>query len=152
MITRDNCDIGRATRFGTDWSGKRCGAKTRAGGICPKPAYKDSGRCHNHGGAYLYPGPRTKEGRQRVSEAHLKHGHFTKDKKLPEHQLLLETCKVRVFQTQLISKNRMSINKVNPVAIYLIYASIGFRRSAKWKFTSLTSQMGSIKHLSDADL
>ena len=27
-------------------------------------------------------GPRTKEGRQRVSEAHLKHGHFTKDKKL----------------------------------------------------------------------
>ena len=80
MITKDNCDIGRATRFGPDWSGKRCGAKTRTGGICPKPAYKDSGRCHNHGGAST--GPRTKEGRQRVSEAHLKHGHFTKDKKL----------------------------------------------------------------------
>ena len=27
-------------------------------------------------------GPKTKEGRQRVSKAHLKHGHFTKDKKL----------------------------------------------------------------------
>ena len=80
MITKDNCDIGRATRFGPDWPGKRCGAKTRAGGICPKPAYKDSGRCHNHGGASS--GPRTKEGRQRVSEAHSKHGHFTKDKKL----------------------------------------------------------------------
>ena len=80
MITKDNCDIGRATRFGPDWPDKRCGAKTRAGGICPKPAYKDSGRCHNHGGAST--GQRTKEGRQRVSKAHLKHGHFTKDKKL----------------------------------------------------------------------
>ena len=80
MITKDNSGIGMRTRFGPDWPGKRCGAKTRAGGICPKPAYKDSGRCHNHGGAST--GPKTKEGRQRVSEAHLKHGHFTKDKKL----------------------------------------------------------------------
>ena len=80
MITKDSSAIGRATQFGADWPGERCGAKTRAGGICPKPAYKDSGRCHNHGGAST--GPRTKEGRQRVSKAHLKHGHFTKDKKL----------------------------------------------------------------------
>ena len=80
MITKYSSDIGLKTRFGPDWPGKRCGAKTRAGGICPKPAYKDSGRCHNHGGAST--GPRTKEGRQRVSEAHLKHGHFTKDNKL----------------------------------------------------------------------
>ena len=80
MITKDNCDIGRATRFGPDWPGKRRRTLTKTGGVCPKPAYKDSGRCHNHGGAST--GPRTKEGRQRVSEAHLKHGHFTKDKKL----------------------------------------------------------------------
>ena len=80
MITKDNCKIGQATRFGSDWPGKRCGAWTRAGGICSKPAYKDTGRCHNHGGAST--GPKTKEGRQRVSEAHLKHGDFTKDKKL----------------------------------------------------------------------
>ena len=80
MITKDNCDIGQATRFGPDWPGKRCGAMTRTGGICPKPAHKDSGRCHNHGGAST--GPKTKVGRQRVSEAHLKHGHFTKNKKL----------------------------------------------------------------------
>jgi len=80
MITKDNSGIGIRTRFGADWPGKRCGAKTRAGGTCPKPAYKDSGRCLNHGGAST--GPKTKEGRQRVSEAHLKHGHFTKDKKL----------------------------------------------------------------------
>ena len=80
MITKENCDIGQATRFGPDWPGKRCGAKTRAGGICPKPAYKVSGRCHNHGGSLT--GPKTKEGRQRVSEVHLKHGRFTKDKKL----------------------------------------------------------------------
>ena len=80
MITKDTCEIGRATRFGSDWPGKRCGARTRIGGICPKPAYKDSGRCCNHGGAST--GPKTKEGRQRVSEAHLKHGRFTKDNKL----------------------------------------------------------------------
>ena len=79
MITKDNSNIGQATRFGPDWPGKRCGAKTRAGGICHKPAYKDSGRCHNHGGAST--GAKTKEGRQRLSEAHLKHGHYTKDKK-----------------------------------------------------------------------
>ena len=79
MISKDSSVIGLKTRFGPDWPGKRCGAKTRAGGICPKPAYKDSGRCHNHGGAST--GAKTKEGRQRLSEAHLKHGHYTKDKK-----------------------------------------------------------------------
>jgi hypothetical protein len=79
MITKDSSDIGLKTRFGPDWPGKRCGAKTRAGGICPKPAYNDSGRCHNHGGAST--GAKTKEGRQRLSEAHLKHGNYTKDKK-----------------------------------------------------------------------
>ena len=79
MITKDSSDIGLKTRFGPDWPGKRCGAKTRAGGICPKPAYNDSGRCHNHGGAST--GAKTKEGRQRLSEAHLKHGYYTKDKK-----------------------------------------------------------------------
>ena len=80
MITKDSSDIGLKTRFGPDWPGKRCGAKTRAGSICPKPAYKDTGRCHNHGGAST-TGAKTKEGRQRHSEAHLKHGHYTKDKK-----------------------------------------------------------------------
>ena len=79
MITKDSSAIGRATQFGADWPGKRCGAKTRAGGICPKPAYRVSGRCHNHGGAST--GPNTEEGRQRLSKAHLKHGHFMKDKK-----------------------------------------------------------------------
>ena len=79
MITKDSSDIGLKTRFGPDWSGKRCGAKTRAGGMCPKPAYKASGRCHNHGGAST--GAKTEEGRQRLSKAHLKHGYYTKDKK-----------------------------------------------------------------------
>ena len=79
MITKDSSDIGLKTRFGADWSGKRCGAKTRTGGICPKPAYKASGRCHNHGGAST--GAKTEGGRQRLSKAHLKHGHYTKDKR-----------------------------------------------------------------------
>ena len=75
MITKDSCTIGRATQFGADWPGKRCGAKTRAGGICPKPAYRVSGRCHNP------TGPTTEEGRQRLSKAHLKHGDYTAEKK-----------------------------------------------------------------------
>ena len=79
MITKDSSTIGLATQFGADWPGKRCGAKTRAGGICPKPAYRVSGRCHNHGGAST--GPTTEEGRQRLSKAHLKHGDYTAEKK-----------------------------------------------------------------------
>ena len=79
MITKDSSAIGLATQFGADWPGKRCGAKTRAGGICPKPAYRVSGRCHNHGGAST--GPTTEEGRQRLSKAHLKHGDYTAEKK-----------------------------------------------------------------------
>jgi len=63
---------GQATRFGADWPGRRCGAKTRAGGACQNPAIKDRSRCKLHGGKST--GPRTPEGKARVAVAHTKHG------------------------------------------------------------------------------
>jgi hypothetical protein len=37
-------------RFGPDWPGCRCGAKTRRGTPCQKPALKTNTRCQIHGG------------------------------------------------------------------------------------------------------
>jgi len=70
--------IGLATRFGPDWPGKRCLAKTRRDTECQRPAITGAERCRLHGG--LSTGPRTQEGRVRISEANLKHGRKTKDR------------------------------------------------------------------------
>ncbi|XDZ66905.1 HGGxSTG domain-containing protein [Alphaproteobacteria bacterium LSUCC0684] len=78
MLTKDNVTIGVEWRFGADWPGQRCGAKTRKGTACQRPANKRNGRCRVHGGAST--GPRTEEGRTRISEANLRHGRYTKDK------------------------------------------------------------------------
>ena len=77
-VTKDISELGRATRFGPSWPGERCGAKTRRGTECQRPAYKRNGRCGLHGG--LSTGARTPEGLQRISAANLKHGRYTKDK------------------------------------------------------------------------
>ena len=65
-------EAGIATRFGPDWPGRRCGAKTRAGGACQNPAIGGRSRCKLHGG--LSTGPRTPEGKARSIAAHTKHG------------------------------------------------------------------------------
>ena len=78
MLIKDNVSIGIEWRFGSDWPGQRCGAKTRKGTECQRPANKKNGRCRVHGGAST--GPRTEEGRARISEANLSHGKFTKEK------------------------------------------------------------------------
>ena len=77
-VTKNISELGRATRFGPNWQGERCGAKTRRGTECQRPAYKRNGRCGLHGG--LSTGARTPEGLERISEANLKHGRCTKDK------------------------------------------------------------------------
>lgn len=77
-VTKSIAEIGKATRFGHDWPGERCGAKTRRGTKCQRPAYKQNGRCGLHGGKST--GARTPEGLQRISEVNLKHGRFSKDK------------------------------------------------------------------------
>ena len=77
-VTKHISELGTATRFGANWPGERCGAKTRRGTPCQRPAHKINGRCSLHGG--LSSGPKTNEGLQRISEANRKHGRYTKDK------------------------------------------------------------------------
>ena len=67
-------EAGHATRFGADWPGHRCGAKTRAGGA--NPAIGGRNRCALHGGKST--GPRTPEGKARSIAAHTKHGRRSK--------------------------------------------------------------------------
>ena len=78
MLTKDKVSIGIGWRFGPDWPGQRCGAKTRRGAVCQCPANKKNGRCRLHGGSST--GAKTEEGRARISAANLRHGKFTKDK------------------------------------------------------------------------
>ena len=77
-LAKGNVTIGVETRFGPNWPGIRCLAKTRRGTECQRAAYKHNGRCALHGG--LSTGARTQEGLQRISAANLKHGRQTKDK------------------------------------------------------------------------
>ena len=77
-LTKCISERGRATRFGPSWPGERCGAKTRRGTECRRPAHKHNKRCSLHGGRST--GARTPEGLRRISAANLKHGRYTKDK------------------------------------------------------------------------
>lgn len=79
-VTKSIANLGKATRFGPNWPGERCGAKTRRGTECQRPAYKHNKRCLLHGGKST--GANTPEGLKRISEANRKHGRFTKDKLL----------------------------------------------------------------------
>ena len=59
-MTNTNLEKGILWRFGPDWPGQRCGAKTRKGKPCETAVKHHGGRCRLHGGAST--GPRTKEG------------------------------------------------------------------------------------------
>jgi len=58
MIAKGDVRIGFEWRFGPDWPGERCGAKTRSGLPCKRPANKQKGRCRLHGGASTGLSPR----------------------------------------------------------------------------------------------
>ena len=77
-LTKGNVNIGINTRFGPNWPGIRCLAKTRQGTKCQSAAYKHNARCRLHGGQST--GARTPEGLKRISEANLRHGRQTKEK------------------------------------------------------------------------
>ena len=79
MLTKGNVTIGLETRFGPNWPGVRCGARTKAGGACQRPAVKRTGRCSRHGGKST--GPRTQAGRAKIAALHTKHGQLTKEKR-----------------------------------------------------------------------
>ena len=48
-LVKGNVSIGVHTRFGPNWPGMRCLAKTRRGTECQSAAYKHNGRCRLHG-------------------------------------------------------------------------------------------------------
>ena len=77
MFTKGKVEIGLEWRFGADWPGQRCGARTRQGTGCQRPANKKNGRCRLHGGAST--GAKTSEGRKRISQANIRHGKYMKE-------------------------------------------------------------------------
>ena len=60
-------------RFGKDWPGRRCGAKTRRGTPCQKPALKTNARCQLHGGRGGAPSG--------AGNGNYKNGRYTKEHK-----------------------------------------------------------------------
>ena len=93
-VTKCISELGRPTRFGPSWPGKRCLAKTRKGTLCQRPAYKHNGRCRLHGG--LSTGAKTSAGLQRISDANLKHGRSTKEKIEAQKKVAAVGRKVKV--------------------------------------------------------
>lgn len=73
---------------------KECGAKTRTNGNkpCRQPAMAN-GRCRLHGGKST--GAKTKEGKQRIIEANIKHG-FYSAKERAERKLVREIIKASI--------------------------------------------------------
>ena len=58
-------------RFGPDWPGRRCHARTRRGTACQKPALRGNARCQLHGARGGAPsGP---------ANGRYRHGRFTKE-------------------------------------------------------------------------
>ncbi|MDG1319850.1 MAG: HGGxSTG domain-containing protein, partial [Paracoccaceae bacterium] len=78
-VTKGRFQKGNNFRFGPDWPGQRCGAKTRKGTPCQRPAYKRNGRCSLHGGRST--GPKTDDGLARLTAARTTHGKYTKEKR-----------------------------------------------------------------------
>ena len=78
-MTNSNLEKGIPWRFGPDWPGQRCGAETRKGTPCQRPAYKRNGRCSLHGGRST--GPKTDDGLARLTAARTTHGKYTKEKR-----------------------------------------------------------------------
>ena len=93
-MTKNNLLKGIPWRFGPNWPGKRCEAKTKKGTPCQRPAKLLVGRCRLHGGAST--GPRTEDGLKRLVASKTKHGRFTK--------LEREKAKVRVEQGRIIRR------------------------------------------------
>ena len=69
-------EAGHATRFGPNWPGKRCLARTRRGSPCQNPAIRGRSRCKLHGGKST--GPKSIEGKARVAAANTRHGRRSK--------------------------------------------------------------------------
>lgn len=106
MTFKKGNTIGAATRFGPDWPGKRCGARTKVGTPCQRAAVKRTGRCTRHGGKST--GPRTVEGRARIAAAQTAHGRLTKEKRAEAKQRAQIGKDIR-FELSSITKQALSL-------------------------------------------
>ena len=95
-ITKRNLLKGIPWRFGPNWPGQRCKAKTRRGTLCQRPAKLPVGRCRLNGGAST--GPRTKDGLKRLVESKIKHGRFTKAEREKAKQISEKRRRKRIFE------------------------------------------------------
>jgi len=112
MIRKGNVTIGLETRFGPDWTGICCGARTNLGGECQSPAVKKTGRRTRHGGKST--GPRTRAGRKKITALHTTHGKYTKAKR-QEAQKSAEVrrkvrAEIKLIETCLIEKGVLDQN------------------------------------------
>ena len=76
MLTKDNVSTGFNWRFGPNWPGQRCEARTRRGTLCQRPGTKRNGKCRLHGGRST--GPKTEAGLARLVASKITHGRTTK--------------------------------------------------------------------------
>ena len=104
MLSKGNVTIGLETRFGPDWPGVRCGARTKVGGKCQRPAVKQTGRCTRHGGKST--GAKTQAGRDKLAQLHLKHGRYTKEK----CKAAKKRAEIKEIETSLIEQGVLERN------------------------------------------
>ena len=107
--------------YGLNWQGIRCEARTRRGTLCQRPARLPVGCCKLHGGAST--GPRTKNGLARLTEAKIKHGKFTKEKRAEAH--------AKTIAPTIISM-RKSGSTWKQIAQQLNVMSVPTARGGKW--------------------
>ena len=96
--------------YGPKWQGQRCEARTRRGTLCQRPARLPVGRCKLHGGAST--GPRTKDGLARLTEAKIKHGRFTKEKRAEARRFAEQGRQMR-------GEGTVRLNSVEASRVYL---------------------------------
>jgi hypothetical protein len=89
MITPRFAAASKRWRLGPDWPGRRCGAKTRRGTPCQKPALKTNSRCQLHGGRGGAPSG--------AANGRYRNGRYTKEHK----------AKVRAEKAQLRELERL---------------------------------------------
>ena len=77
---------GEEWRFGPDWPGRRCHAKTRRGTKCQKAALKGNARCQIHGGRGGAPSG--------AANGNFKHGRYTKVAKASQRE---QTARLRAL-------------------------------------------------------
>ena len=71
----------------------------RRGTPCQRPARLPVGRCKLHGGAST--GPQTKDGLARLTEAKIKHGKFTKERRAEARRFAEEGRQMRAELAEL---------------------------------------------------